>query len=133
MALNVLIVDDSGVMRAMIKKTMLMSGLPLGEVYQAGNGKDGLEILNQNWIDLVVVDINMPVMNGEEMLSQMRENPGTKDIPVVVISTEGSQTRIERLIKKGASFIQKPFSPELIRDIVKEITGIGGDDEPPVK
>lgn len=129
MALNVLIVDDSGVMRAMILKTMHMSGLPLGEVHQAGNGKEGLETLNQHWIDLVVVDINMPVMNGEEMLSRMKENPSTKDIPVVIISTEGSQTRIKRLKEKGASFIQKPFSPELIRDTVRDITGIGGDDE----
>ena len=130
MALNVLIVDDSGVMRAMILKTMRMSGLPLGEVHQAGNGQEGLETLNQHWIDLVIVDINMPVMNGEAMINRMRENPNTKDIPIVVISTEGSQTRIDRLIAKGARFIQKPFSAELIRDTVRDITGIGGADEP---
>ena len=128
MALNVLIVDDSGVMRAMILKTMRMSGLPLGDVHQAGNGQEGLDALNEHWIDLVVVDINMPVMNGEEMIDRMRESPDLKDIPIVVIST-GSETRIERLRQKGARFIQKPFSPEIIRDTVTEITGVGDVDE----
>jgi len=129
MAVNVLIVDDSAVMRAMILKTLNMTGLPLGEVYQAGNGQEGLDALDQHWIDLAVVDINMPVMNGEEMIDRMRENPDTKDVRVVVISTEGSETRIKRLQQKGASFIQKPFTPEIIRDAVVAITGIGANDE----
>jgi len=71
----------------------------------------------------------MPVMNGEEMIDRMQENPDTKDIPIVVISTEGSETRIERLQGKGASFIQKPFTPEIIRDTIMAITGIGESDE----
>lgn len=129
MAINVLIVDDSGVMRAMIWKTMRMSGVPLGNVYQAGNGQEGLDALNEHWIDLVVVDINMPVMNGEEMIDRMHESPDLKDIPIVVISTEGSETRIERLLQKGARFIQKPFSPETIRDTVRDVTGVGDVDE----
>lgn len=129
MAVNVLIVDDSAVMRAMILKTLNMSGLPLGEIHQAGNGQEGLSALDQHWIDLAVVDINMPVMNGEEMIDRMRENPDTKDVRVVVISTEGSETRINRLQEKGASFIQKPFTPETIRDTIMAITGIGANDE----
>jgi len=129
MALNVLIVDDSAVMRAIIIKTMRISGLPLGEIYQAANGKEGLDALSQHWIDLVIVDINMPVMNGEEMIDCMLENPDSKDIPTVVVSTEGSQTRIKRLQLKGVRFIHKPFSPEIIRDTVKEITGLGANDE----
>ena len=129
MAINVLIVDDSGVMRAMILKTMRMTGLPLGEVYQAGNGQEGLEILDNQWIDLAILDINMPVMNGEEMIDRMNEKPATKDIPIIVISTEGSKTRIERLEHKGATFVHKPFSPETIRDTVKDVLRIGSDDE----
>ncbi|HBF42697.1 MAG TPA: response regulator [Desulfobacteraceae bacterium] len=129
MALNILIVDDSSVMRAMILKTMRMSGLPLGETYQASNGQEGLDALKDHWIDLVIVDINMPIMNGEEMIDNMREEPDMCDIPIVVISTEGSETRIERLKGKGASFIRKPFSPETIRDTVKAVTGIGETDE----
>ncbi len=124
MALNILIVDDSGVMRAMVKKTLQMTGLPIGEMHEAGNGREGLDALRQHWVDLVVLDINMPVMNGEEMIDHMQEQPEMQDTPVLVISTEGSVTRIERLRQKGARFLQKPFSPEQIRDKVKDMTGI---------
>lgn len=130
MVINVLVVDDSSVMRAMILKTMRMSGLPLGTIHQAANGKEGLDILHENWIDLVVADINMPVMNGEEMIDNIRENPETRDVSVVVISTEGSSTRIERLLNKGAAFIHKPFTPENIRDTVRELMNLGNEDEP---
>jgi len=123
MAVNVLIVDDSGVMRSMIIKTIQLSGLQLGEIHQAANGMEGLEALKQNWIDLVIADINMPVMNGEDMINQIMEHPELKDIPIVIISTEGSKTRIERLQGKGARFIHKPFTPEIIRDTVKDFLG----------
>ena len=129
MAINVLIVDDSGVMRTMVLKTMRMADLPLAEVHEAGNGQEGLDLLDKHWIDLAIVDINMPVMNGEEMIDRMNENSETKDIPVVVISTEGSTARIERLQHKGAIFIHKPFSAEAIRDTVKDLLGIGDNDE----
>ena len=123
MAVNILVVDDSGVMRSMIIKTIKLSGLQLGEVHQAANGQEGLEALSQHWIDLVIADINMPVMNGEEMIDQMKQNPDFQDTPIVVISTEGSKTRIERLQNKGALFIHKPFTPEIIRDSVKKLLG----------
>lgn len=129
MALNVLIVDDSKVMRSMVLKTMKMAQIPLGDIIQAGNGKEGLDALSKNWIDLVLVDINMPVMNGEDMIRQMKTAPETADIPVVVISTEGSETRIARLKEMGAAFVHKPFAPEEIRDTIYALTGIGGDDE----
>ena len=125
MAFNVLVVDDSGVMRAMIIKTIKMSGIELGEVHQASNGAEGLEALKNNWIDFVIVDINMPVMNGEEMIDRMLADPDIKSIPKIVISTEGSEERIERLRQKGAEFIHKPFSPETIRDTILAITGAG--------
>jgi two-component system, chemotaxis family, chemotaxis protein CheY len=123
MAVNVLIVDDSAVMRAMIQKTMQLSGLQLGEIHQAANGREGLEALERQWIDLVIADINMPVMTGEEMIEHMQKSPSLKTIPTIVISTEGSQTRIDRLHRKGALFIHKPFSPEMIRDTVKRVLG----------
>jgi two-component system chemotaxis response regulator CheY len=128
MAINVLIVDDSAVMRTMILKTMRMSGLPLGEIYQASNGQEGLKALSENWVDLVILDINMPVMNGEEMLECMRGDPDLKDTPTIVISTEGSEARIERLQDRGARFIHKPFSPEMVRDTVKDLLGKGAVD-----
>jgi len=125
MAVNVLVVDDSGVMRSMIVKTLRLSGLQLGEIHQAADGQEGLNALNEHWIDLGIVDINMPVMNGEEMSDRMRENSENNDTPVVGVSTEGSEIRIERLRKKGARFIHKPFSPEQIRDTIKDLLGDG--------
>jgi len=124
MALNVLLVDDSGVVRAMILKTLKAIGLPLGEVHQAADGQQGLAKLEGNWVDLVFADINMPVMNGEEMIERIRANDLYENLPIIVVSTEGSQTRIERLLQKNVKFIHKPFSPETVLETVKEITGI---------
>ncbi len=130
MAMNVLIVDDSSVMRSMILKTLRMSGVSLGEVHNAANGQEGLDILDSNWIDLVFLDINMPVMTGEEMIDKMRERDLMKDIPVIVVSTEGSQTRIDKLMEHDAvKFIHKPFTPEIVRDAVLDVTGAGGSEE----
>ncbi len=126
MSINVLIVDDSGVMRAMILKSMRMGGIPLGEIHQAGNGEEGLAALKEHKVDLVIVDINMPVMNGEEMIDHMHDDPEFQKIPIVVISTEGSEVRQNRLMEKGAVFIQKPFPPKKIRDTLKGILDIGG-------
>ena len=124
MPLNILIVDDSAVMREMILKSLNMSGVSLGEVHQAANGQEGLDCMNDNWVDLIFADLNMPVMDGEEMIDRMQEAPDKDDIPIIVISTEGSETRIERLEKKGIAFIHKPFTPEIIRDTINDLTGI---------
>jgi len=124
MALNVLVVDDSAVMRSMVIKVLKMSGVPLGELREAANGQEGLEVLGEHWIDLVIVDINMPVMTGEEMVDRIRSIPEYLDLPVIVVSTEGSQTRIEKLIEKGVKFIHKPFAPETIREAIKDLTGV---------
>jgi two-component system chemotaxis response regulator CheY len=129
MALNILIVDDSSVMRSMIQKTLKIAQIPAGEIVQAADGKEGLEKLNNHWIDLVLADINMPVMNGEQMIGHMKADPEMREIPIIVVSTEGSATRIERLKRMGVLFIQKPFSPELLRDSVVTLTGIKIDHE----
>ena len=125
MGINILIVDDSSVMRSMVCKTIQLSGINLDEIHQAADGKEGLAGLDQHCIDLVIADINMPVMNGEEMIDRILAHPEHRKIPIIVISTEGSQTRIERLQQKGAVFIQKPFSPEKVRDVLKQILGEG--------
>lgn len=124
MAFNFLIVDDSKTIRAVIEKTLRMSGIPLGEVHQAGNGKEALELLEQQWVDLIFADINMPVMNGVEMIERMSENGMMQTIPVVVVSTEGSTTRIEQLKQKGVTaYLRKPFQPEQFSEIINDILG----------
>jgi len=123
MGLNILVVDDSGVMRAMIIKTLKMCGVDIGEIFQAANGEEGLKQLEKNWVDVVLVDMNMPVMGGEEMIDRLRQNQVTRDIPVVVVSTESSQSRIEMLEKKSSGFVHKPFNPEIIKGVIDGITG----------
>ncbi len=123
MALNVLIVDDSAVMRLMIAKTLRLCGMPLGEVEQAGNGLEGLEKLEGGRFDLILVDNDMPRMGGEAMIEKVRENEGTAAIPVIVVSTDGSAAGIEMMKRRGAWFVQKPFSPEILRDRIVEVLG----------
>ena len=123
MSLNVLVVDDSSVMRGIIIKTLRLCGVPLGEVHEAANGQEGLDVLAKNWVDLALVDINMPVMNGEEMIEKVRENPETRDLQVIVVSTESSETRIEMLQKRDVGFVHKPFSPEVLRNTIAEMIG----------
>ena len=127
MGLNVLIVDDSSLMRAIIVKTLRLSGIPLQTVYEAGNGSEALRMLDNNWIDLALVDLNMPVMDGEELIVRLRENPETTGLPVIVVSTEGSETRIAKLRSLGAGFVRKPFQPETLRDIIVGLTGVSNE------
>lgn len=130
MRFNVLVVDDSAVMRQMVIRTLKMSGLPLGEVHEAGNGAEGLAQLREHWIDLALVDINMPVMNGEEMIRAVRGDAELAALPVIVVSTERSATRIAEIEALGARFVHKPFPPELLRAAILQLTGVGDDQLP---
>jgi two-component system chemotaxis response regulator CheY len=118
------VVDDSAVMRQMVVRTLRMSGLPLGTVFEAGNGEEGLFVLQDQWVDLLLLDINMPVMNGEEMLRRLRATPETASLPVIVVSTEGSETRLAALHELGAAVVRKPFAPETLRDTIIRVTGV---------
>ena len=124
MSFNILIVDDSRTIRSVIKKTLLIAGVPTGELYEASNGLEGLQIMNNNWVDLCFADINMPVMNGIQMIEKMLEDHMLEKLPVVIVSTEGSKTRIEELFRKGVrAYLRKPITPEIVRNVVKEVLG----------
>jgi two-component system chemotaxis response regulator CheY len=133
MSFNILIVDDSNSMRAVIKKIISISGFKMDQCFEAANGKLALEVLASNWVDAIISDINMPEMNGLELLDRLQTDEMLREIPVIVISTEGSQERIEAVMVKGAkSFIKKPFLPEEIRKQLYEMLGVnheGGYDE----
>lgn len=124
MAFNVLIVDDSAAMRAVIKKTIKVSGFKVGEYLEAPNGQEALEILGNAWVDLVLSDINMPNMNGLELIAEMKKDRDLKAIPVVMVTTEGSEKSMQRSMELGAKgYIKKPFQPEDIRKVLNEIMG----------
>ena len=124
MAFNVLVVDDSAIMRTMVIRTLNMSAIPIANIFQAANGEDGLNLLHDNWIDLLMLDVNMPVMDGEEMLQHIRANPETKDLSVIVVSTEGSETRLANLQAMGAAVVRKPFTPVMLRNVILQATGV---------
>jgi len=124
MAFNVLIVDDSSSMRAIIKKIVKISGFNVGQCWEAADGKDAMKVLLAEWVDLVLTDINMPNMNGLELLSTMKKDEILKSIPVVMISTEGSDKAVRESEKLGASgYIKKPFVPEDIKRTLSAIMG----------
>jgi two-component system chemotaxis response regulator CheY len=124
MALNVLVVDDSAVMRAIILKILRMADVPLGEIHEAADGRAAMGVLDEHWIDLVFLDLNMPVMNGEEMIREVRARKELSDLPILVVSAEGSQTRIDRIAGQGVRFIHKPFSPEAFSEAIKQVMGV---------
>ena len=125
MSLNILVVDDSVTVRAVIKKTLDVAGVAVGNLYEAGNGKEALEILAEQWVDLIFSDINMPIMGGVEMIEKLNADETLRSIPVIVVSTEGSATRMEQLKSKGVrAYIRKPFTPETVRKVVDDITGV---------
>ena len=124
MAYNILIVDDSTPMRALIKKVVKASGFDVGEFFEASNGKEACQVLNDTWLDLVLTDYNMPEMNGLELLETMQQDETHQSIPVVMITTEGSQQRIEEFMTKGAAdYIKKPFTPGEIKQKLSAIMG----------
>ena len=130
MSFNVLIVDDSNAMRAVIRKIISMSGFKMDKCLNAGNGKEALEILVNEWVDVIISDINMPEMSGLELLARLKQDDLYKEIPVIMISTEGSDERMQEAFDCGAQgFIKKPFLPEELRKILYETIGVGNDGE----
>ncbi len=124
MAYNILIVDDSLPMRGVIKKIVKTSGFNVGQYFEAANGKEALKILNEEWLDLVLTDYNMPGMNGLELLEEMQKEEMLGSIPVVMITTEGSKERVDEFMEKGATgYIKKPFTPEQIKQKLSNIMG----------
>jgi len=124
MAFSVLIVDDSMPMRGVIKKTFKAAGYGSSTFFEAEDGQKALEQVKSNWIDIIITDFNMPVMNGLELILEMKKDELFKEIPVVVITTEGSKEKIDQFLSHGAAgYIQKPFTPEQIRDLLIEILG----------
>ena len=119
MTLNILIVDDSCLVRKAIKRIIEMIDLDDGNIYEAENGLEALDVLNKEKIDLVLSDLNMPEMGGIEMFHRMKTEDKTKSIPVVLVTTESSITRVKELLEGGVKdYLHKPFTPEEFREII---------------
>ena len=124
MSLKVLIVDDSRAMRGMIRRVIAISGLEVSECLEAGDGLEALEVLGSNRVDVVLADINMPRMNGEELVQEMSKRGIIRSVSVIIISTDGTSLRRSRLTELGAAgYLTKPFVPEALRDEVERVLG----------
>jgi two-component system chemotaxis response regulator CheY len=119
--LNCLIVDDSSVMRRMVRRTMELSEVPLGQVLEAGNGREALDLLATSTVDVLFTDINMPVMNGPELLRALSARPDAVRARVV-ISTDGSDARKAEVDGLNVDwYLEKPLRPEVMRDVLSKV------------
>ena len=117
--MRALIVDDSSVMRKIVERSLRQAGLDLDEVKEASNGAEALEALGHVEVDLIFCDINMPVMDGLEFLRQIKTMHNVRNVPVIMITTEGSESHVVQALSIGArGYIRKPFTPEQVREHV---------------
>jgi two-component system chemotaxis response regulator CheY len=122
----VLVVDDSSSIRAIIKKIIKVSGFDVAEFLDACDGREALSIMAANQVDLVLTDINMPNMNGLDLIARIKENERLASVPVVVVSTEGSEKKMAEAMALGAvGYVKKPFVPEEIKQTLNKILEVG--------
>jgi two-component system chemotaxis response regulator CheY len=115
----VLLVDDSAMMRKVVSRTLKMAGLEFEQVLEAGDGAEALICLRANNVELIMCDINMPVMNGLELLQRIKEENLAVGVPIVMVTTEGSEPQVRQAILAGAKgYIRKPFSADHIKNSV---------------
>ena len=122
---NVLIVDDSPILRKAIRKVTRLAGVVDDRIHEAGNGREALDILETVWIDLVLLDLNMPVMDGEQFATELRKNPDLADVAIVVVSTEANRDRLQRIRDLGVvEMLRKPFEPEDLHRLIPKVLGV---------
>jgi two-component system chemotaxis response regulator CheY len=115
--LDVLIVDDSAAIRKILQRVLRQTEIPIGTVYEAGDGVEALDTMRKQAIGLVLSDINMPNMDGLEFLTKLRAEQAWNSIPVLMVSTEGTQAKVLEAVEKGASgYVRKPFTAEQIKE-----------------
>ncbi len=118
-SIRALIVDDSSVMRKIVERSLRQAGINISQVFEAGNGAEALGALQDNKVDLILCDINMPVMDGLEFVKQLATVENAKGVPVVMITTEGSEAHVVQALSAGArGYIRKPFTPDQVKEHV---------------
>jgi len=122
--IHALIFDDSSVMRKIVERSLRQVGIELTQVLEAGNGAEALCVLKENRVELILCDINMPVMDGLEFIKQLSSVENAKGVPVVMITTEGSEAHVVQALSCGArGYIRKPFTPDQVKEHVVPILG----------
>ena len=122
--IRALIVDDSSVMRKIVERSLRQAGIELEKVVEASNGAEALAALQSNVVDLILCDINMPVMDGLEFVRQVATVESAKGVPIVMITTEGSESHVVAALSAGArGYIRKPFTPDQVKEHVLPLVG----------
>jgi two-component system chemotaxis response regulator CheY len=115
--LQVLIVDDSSVMRKIVERSLRQAGIEIAKVFEAGNGAEALAVLSEAKVDIILCDINMPVMDGLEFVKQLSGVENAKGVPVVMITTEGSEGHVVQALSAGArGYLRKPFTADQVKE-----------------
>jgi|SRR5271165_2797577 len=122
--LRTLIVDDSSVMRKIIERSLRAAGLDLAQVFEAANGVEALQAVEANRVDLILCDINMPVMGGLEFVKRLAAVESARGVPVVMITTEGSEAQVLEALSAGArGYLRKPFTAGQVKEHVLPVLG----------
>jgi two-component system chemotaxis response regulator CheY len=122
MALDVLIVDDSAAIRKILNRVLVQAEVPLGKVHEASDGIEALEKLKTEKVGLILSDINMPNMDGIEFLTRLKADEAHKQVPVLMVTTEGSQAKVMQALELGAAgYVKKPFTADQIKE---KLTGL---------
>ena len=122
MPLDILIVDDSAAIRKILQRVLRQADVDVGQVYEAGDGLEALETLKKHKVHLVLADVNMPNMNGMQLLAEIKSNAELASVPVIMVTTEGSQSKVMEAAQLGAAgYIRKPFSADQIKDKISSL------------
>jgi two-component system chemotaxis response regulator CheY len=124
-AIRALIIDDSSVMRKIVERSLRQAGVNLTQVLEAGNGAEALAVLEQSKVDLILCDINMPIMDGLEFVKQLAGVSNANGVPVVMITTEGSESHVVQALSCGArGYIRKPFTTDQVKEHVLPVLAV---------
>ena len=114
---DILVVDDSAAIRKILQRVLRQTGMAIRAIHEAGDGLEALELLKSQPVTLVLTDINMPKMDGIQLLAMIKATPAWKDIPVVMITTEGGETKVGEAVRLGAAgYVRKPFTADQIKE-----------------
>jgi len=117
MEADVLVVDDSAAIRKILQRVLRQTGMAIRTIHEAGDGQEALEVMNAHKVDLVLTDINMPKMDGLQFLASVKASAEWRQVPVVMITTEGGETKVGEAVKLGAAgYVRKPFTADQIKE-----------------
>jgi two-component system, chemotaxis family, chemotaxis protein CheY len=114
---DVLVVDDSAAIRKILQRVLRQTGMAIRAIHEAGDGEEALALLAEHPVDLVLTDINMPKMDGLQLLASLKASAQWRNVPVVMITTEGGETKVAEAVKLGAAgYVRKPFTADQIKE-----------------